>query len=150
MSKLKPYILPVLSGYALYLVQALFWGYATIYGPLADMHSWLIAKLLPEHKELYYLITYTRDLLINIVLALPFAIPFLKLNYYQRWIALVLVIVPIFIYDYSLVMFDFQPEHLFLFSSLGFYYGVIVSLGLLPFTVWLTNKFTVRRLENNV
>ena len=150
MSKLRPYILPVISGYTLYLVQILFWGFANIYGPLADIDSWLIASLLPDNRELFYLIIYTRDLFINIILALPFAIPFLKLKNNQRWLALVLVILPIFIFDYRLVLFGFQPVHLFLISSLGFYYGVIISLGLLPFVVWLANKFTWAKVVNNV
>jgi hypothetical protein len=150
MSKFKPYIVPILSGYSFYLVQTLFWGFATIYGPLADMHSWLVSNLLPENRELYNLITYTRDLLINIVLALPFAIPFLKLKNNQRWLALGVAVVPPFVYAYSLILFDFQSEHLFLMSSFGFYYGLVLSLGLLPIAVWLTSMYKATKVINNV
>jgi hypothetical protein len=150
MSKLKPYILPVLSGYALYLVQSLFWGFTTIYGPLANMDGWLIASLLPDNREWFYLIIYTRDSLINITLATPFAIPFLKLKNNQRWLALVLVVLPIFIYSYSLILFNFQSVHLSLLSSIGFYYGVIISLGLLPFAVWLVSRFKEAKVVINV
>ena len=150
MSKLRSYILPVLSGYALYLVQILFWGLANIYGPLPDIDSWLIAALLPDNRELFYFIIYTRDLFINIILALPFAVPFLKLKNNQKWLALVLVILPTFIYTNRLVLFGFQPVHLFLISSLGFYYGVIISLGLLPFAVWLIGKLKQAKVVSNV
>ena len=140
MSNIKPFIIPVLSGYVLFLVQALFWGWAVIEGPLADNHSWLVSTLLPDSTSLYYFITYSRDALINILLALPFALPFLRLNFKQKVIALVLAVVPVFLYEYSLLLFDSQPIHIMLFNSFGFYYGVFVSIGLLPFTVWFTEK----------
>jgi hypothetical protein len=146
MSKLKPYVIPVVSGYSFYIVQKIFWAYAIAYGPLAAHHEWLVSVMLPEHNNWYYIITYTRDILINVLLALPFAIPFVKLVSKQKVLALLIVIVPNFIYENSLILFDYQPYMQILFNSAGFYVGQIMTLGLLPFAIWFIGRFKNRGL----
>ncbi len=137
MRMLKPYILPILCGYLFYLVITIFWGFMLARDD-PFFNSWLMSALLPENESLYTFISFLRDFLINFLLAIPFALAYLKLNSRQKLISLTIVVVPCFLYEYKYVLTNFGDVVDILISSMGFYYGLVITLLLFPFTVWVT------------
>ena len=144
---LKPYILPILAGYIFYLVLTIFWGYM-LARETPFIHEWLMLVLLPENTTLYHAATFAVDFCINLLLAIPFALAYLKLNSRQKIICLAVVVIPCFFYEYQYVFMNSAEVGDLLFSSVGFYYGLIVSLFLFPFSVWLTT-LAKNRLDYN-
>jgi len=137
MKTLKPYILPILSGYIFYLVLMTFWGFMLARED-PFFHAWLMSALLPENENLFSIVSFFRDFLINFLLAIPFALAYLKLNSRQKIISLSIVVVPCFLYEYRYVFANFEELGDLLINSMGFYYGLVITLLLFPFTVWVT------------
>jgi hypothetical protein len=149
MRNIKPYILPIVSGYLFYIVQMLIWGYLlALENPL--FHDLFMSVFLPDNQIMFSVVTYFRDALINLLIAIPFALAFLKLNSRQRLIALAIAVIPCFLYEYRYLFINYEEiSHIF-WNSAGAYYGFAISLLMLPFSVWLITKIRSTGVINEV
>ena len=140
-STIKPYALPIIAGYLFYIVQMILWGFMLkMENPFYQ--DWLMSVFLPDNRIMFYVVTYVRDVLINLFIAIPFALAFLKLNFRQKLIALSITVVPCFLYEYRYFFLNYQGLSHLIPNNAGTYYGFALSLLVLPFSVWLTSKIT--------
>jgi len=147
----KNFIFAILSGYVGYYFLKLFWGYSSIYVPVNTFNEWTTAFLPSGNKLLIDIVIFTRDFLINLLLIFPFTIAFKKLTNSECIIAILIVIVPTFIYDYQYVLsLDLTGIVNFFSLGIGAMYGLLVTLGLLPLAVLLNRKISQRGKVNNV
>lgn len=129
------YFIAIAAGLAYYFTSRLIWGYLAMHNFVFDF---LIENILPWNKIVFYGLIYVFDLVINIALAYPFALIFLRLPNSKRWQLLGGIVLVLFIYEYRLVFSDLDLLRFFLGSPQALA-GMLTMIGILPLTVWLAS-----------
>ena len=105
-----------------------FWAYTPRYNPITD---WILDAYAESSERLYYMFTYTPDLAINILLALPFAYLISKIQPDRRWVYAASVVFAILVWEYRLVFFVHRDPLTF-FGYHQALIGLVIMLFALP------------------
>ena len=133
LSQIKFIGIAVLGWYGFSGLLKLFWAYYAIHNPLL---SWAIENFLPEHRTFFYILIYTHDVSVNILLALPVGFFFSKILPHKSWSCIFIATVIVFVSDYWGVLSSRESTIYFL-TNLSALIGIAMALGLLPFVYFI-------------
>lgn len=115
----------------------LFWSFYASHHLLLD---WAISALLPEHHVLFYGVIYTHDIVVNVLLALPFCMVLRRFEARSCWGPVVFASVLLLIWSYHHLLTDDGYSIQRVFSSFGAWLGAGTAIGLLPLAYYVTGK----------
>jgi len=118
---------------AYWYLMKLFWVYYPSVNPL---FQWTLDNLIAEHPRLFHVLLYSHDLFVNVLVALPVAILFRKAFSQGVWPAVLCSTLLLVVWDYRSIFWG-EGSGLGLFDSFGAFFGLAVSLGLLPLAYFL-------------
>lgn len=137
----RPWGLAVGVAIAYYFVLAMFWGLFATYNPI---FKWLLNTYAVTDPALFRLAVWSHDIVVNVLLALPFALLITKISPDRRWAYVALAVLLVFIGQYRLVLFDIGLLE-FLVHSNDALFGMIFTLVCLPFALLLVTLVQRRR-----
>ena len=114
-------------GIAYYWVAVLLWGYIGAYGPINKMM--VEALVHQEHPALYRVLISLHDVIVNILIALPFAAAFRFLSALRSWTYVALATAAFLIAIYASINTETLP---LLFGSWQFWYGLALAAFSMP------------------
>jgi hypothetical protein len=114
----------------------MFLGYYSAHHPFLN---WAVTTLLPDYRVLYYALLYSSDVVLFLLLALPYSIALQYLLPRRPWIYLITAASVVFVWEYRGVWSDFESLANFL-TSPSAYIGIVITLGLLPLAYSISVK----------
>jgi len=133
-----PYVLAALFGAAYVLVATQFWSFYAIGNPVND---WLLVNLAMEGYEASYRVaTYSHDLVVNTIIALPFAYLIARLNPKNGLAYLTVAVTVAILFNYWWIALDSKALVLML-RTWQFYVGFLVTVASLPLAYFGVTKF---------
>jgi hypothetical protein len=103
-------------------------GFYSSHHPFLD---WAVSAFLPENPAIYYLVLYSSDIALVLLMALPFSMVLQHFLPSNPWRYLLTAALVVFIYEYRNVWSDIDTLVHF-FTTPSAYIGILITLGLLP------------------
>ena len=97
---IRPWALAAAIGIAYDLILVRVWSYLSIYNPLTN---WLLDEYASARPELFTNLVVIHDLLVNIVLAYPFALLISHIRPDRRWWYVAIAVGLVFLWEYRVV-----------------------------------------------
>jgi len=122
-------------GIAYYCVTVLVWGYIGAYNPVNKMLLEVFVH--QEHRALYRVLISLHDVIVNLVVALPFAAAFRFIPALRSWTYVALATAASVIAIYGSINIEALP---LLLGHWQFWYGLALAVFSLPVAFTLLNK----------
>ncbi len=115
-----------------------FWG---IYPSKSTLTQWFLTEFAMKGRAIaYQLAVYSHDILLNVLLAIPFAYVIGRLRPKRDWAYLSVAVLVALMLNYGHLVFDLRALR-FLLREFGFYMGIVMLLVSLPIALTLIRRF---------
>jgi len=138
---IKPWGLAVGVAIAYNFMIAMFWGLFAAHNPI---FNWLVDTYAVTDPALFKSAVWVHDILVNVLLALPFAFLITRISPDRRWAYVALAVLLIFTWQYRLVLFEIGLSE---FAAHGneALFGMIFTFVYLPVVLLLATLLERRR-----
>jgi len=142
-SIIKPWFYATVVGLAYYYVSRLFWDYVVL-----DLwHIEWLYDLLREQiisSETFRAVIHPHDILVNLLLAFPFAYLLSLIKPDRKWWYVALAVIPPGLYQYRIVILESTADFLFV-GGVGAIIGALTTFGSLPIAMYIATALNARK-----